>query len=61
MSLLLQRLGRSEEIDEPKAIFAGRRESTGGEDEYQQLKLEIHRRIVDEMDLAQQRQLTSGE
>ena len=61
MSLLLQRLGRSEEIDEPKAIFAGRRESTGGEDEYQQLKLEIHRRIVDEMDLAQQRRLTSGE
>ena len=61
MSLLLQRLGRSEEIDEPKAIFADRRESVGDEDEYQQLKLEIHRRIVDEMDLAQQRQLTSGE
>ncbi len=61
MSLLLQRLGRSEEMDEPKPIFAGRRESVGGEDEYQQLKLEIHRRIVDEMDLEQQRRLTSGE
>ena len=61
MSLLLQRLGRAEDIeDEPKPIFAARKESPG-EDEYQQLKLEIHRRIVDEMDLAQQRQLTSGE
>ncbi|MGL5268951.1 MAG: CpaF family protein [Selenomonadaceae bacterium] len=61
MSLLLQRLGRAEDIeDAPKPIFAARKESPG-EDEYQQLKLEIHRRIVDEMDLAQQRQLTSGE
>ena len=54
---LLTRLGRPEGMDEPKPIFAERR-SEQNEDAYQEMKLEIHRRIVDEMS-AEQQQLLS--
>ena len=57
---LLERLGKKEGLDEPKRIFAGRRNSSA-EDQYQELKLEIHRRIVDEMSLEQQQLLTNGQ
>ncbi len=57
---LLERLGKKEGSDEPKRIFAGRRNSSA-EDQYQELKLEIHRRIVDEMSVEQQQLLTDGQ
>jgi pilus assembly protein CpaF len=57
---LLERLGKKAGSDEPKRIFAGRRNSSA-EDQYQELKLEIHRRIVDEMSLEQQQLLTNGQ
>jgi len=56
---LLERLGKKEGLDEPKQIFASRKNETT-EDQYQELKLDIHRRIVDEMDREQQEILTSG-
>ncbi len=59
MSALLERLGRpaGEEIRQ-KSIFAGRQSETK-EDAYQELKLDIHRRIVDEMSV-EERQVLSG-
>ena len=60
MSLLLQRLGRP--ADEPiqqKTIF-GRRQAEAKEDNYQELKLAIHRRIVDEMSDQEQQFLASN-
>ena len=49
MSLLLERLGRpAGEPIQQKTIF-GRRQAEAKEDNYQELKLAIHRRIVDEM------------
>lgn len=56
---LLQRLGRPEGLEEPKPIFGGHKHSSA-DDQYQELKLEIHRRIVDEMSPEQQRLLMSG-
>lgn len=56
---LLERLGKKEGLDEPKQIFASRK-NEATEDQYQELKLDIHRRIVDEMDREQQEILTSG-
>ncbi|MDU4961762.1 MAG: CpaF family protein [Sporomusaceae bacterium] len=56
---LLKRLGRPEGLEEPKPIFGGRKHSSA-DDQYQELKLEIHRRIVDEMSPEQQRLLMSG-
>ncbi|WP_110954182.1 CpaF family protein [Anaerosinus massiliensis] len=57
---LLERLGRKEAIEEQKPIFAGRK-NKATEDQYQELKLDIHRRIVDEMNLEQQQILTNGQ
>ena len=56
---LLTRLGRPEEDDEQKPIFAERK-SEVDDDAYQSVKLMIHRRIVDEMN-AEQQQLLSAE
>ena len=59
MSALLERLGRpAGEKPRQRPIFAGRRSETT-EDAYQEIKLDIHRRIVDEMS-AEERQLLSG-
>ena len=59
MSALLERLGRpAGEKLRQRPIFAGRR-SEATEDAYQEIKLDIHRRIVDEMS-AEERQLLSG-
>jgi len=57
---LLERLGKKEGLDEPKQIFASRK-NEATEDQYQELKLDIHRRIVDEMDREQQEILTRGQ
>jgi pilus assembly protein CpaF len=57
---LLERLGRPEGVEAPKPIFAERK-SEVTEDEYQGIKLEIHRRIVDEMSAEQQELLTSAQ
>ena len=60
MSLLLERLGRP--VGEPiqqKTIF-GKRQSETKEDNYQELKLAIHRRIVDEMSPEEQQFLSSN-
>ena len=57
---LLERLGKKNGLEEPKAIFA-ERSNLSTEDQYQELKLAIHRRIVDEMNIEQQRILTSGQ
>jgi pilus assembly protein CpaF len=57
---LLKRLGKPEGLEEPKPIF-GERKSSSAEDKYQELKLEIHRRIVDDMSIEQQRVLMSGQ
>ena len=60
MSLLLERLGRpAGEPIQQKTIF-GRRQAEAKEDNYQELKLAIHRRIVDEMSEAEQQFLTSN-
>jgi len=53
-------LGRPEGVEAPKPIFAERK-SEVTEDEYQGIKLEIHRRIVDEMSAEQQELLTSAQ
>ena len=59
MSALLERLGRpAGEQPKQRPIFAGRQSDTT-EDLYQELKLAIHRRIVDEMN-AEERQVLSG-
>ncbi|WP_196594812.1 CpaF family protein [Pectinatus sottacetonis] len=50
---LLQRLGKDDEFDEVKPIF-GKRGKDDSEDVYQQIKIEIHGRIVEEMDAEQQ-------
>lgn len=59
MASLLEKLGRpaGEQIHQ-RPIFAGR-QSESSEDAYQELKLAIHRRIVDEMN-AEEQQLLSG-
>ena len=60
MSLLLERLGRpAGEPIQQKTIF-GRRQAEAKEDNYQELKLAIHRRIVDEMSEQEQQFLTSN-
>ena len=60
MSLLLERLGRpAGEPIQQKTIF-GRRQAEAKEDSYQELKLAIHRRIVDEMSDQEQQFLASN-
>ncbi len=60
MSLLLERLGRpAGEPIQQKTIF-GRQQAEAKEDNYQELKLAIHRRIVDEMSEQEQQFLTSN-
>ena len=60
MSLLLERLGRpAGEPIQQKTIF-GRRQAEAKEDNYQELKLAIHRRIVDEMSDQEQQILASN-
>ena len=60
MSLLLERLGRpAGEPIQQKVIF-GRRQAEAKEDSYQELKLAIHRRIVDEMSDQEQQFLSSN-
>ena len=60
MSLLLERLGRpAGEPIQQKTIF-GRRQAEAKEDNYQELKLVIHRRIVDEMSDQEQQFLASN-
>ena len=61
MGTLLERLGKTPEQDVPKRIFAVRESGNeGGSDQYQQLKLEIHHRIVTDMNIEQQQLLTRG-
>jgi pilus assembly protein CpaF len=61
MSALLERLGRPKgEQAKQRPIFAGRQSETT-EDAYQELKLAIHRRIVDEMNAEEQRILSGTE
>ncbi|EIW20447.1 MULTISPECIES: CpaF family protein [Pelosinus] len=57
---LLERLGKKEGLEESKPIFAGRKNSST-DDQYQELKLDIHRRIVDEMNIEQQQILMNGQ
>ena len=60
MSLLLEKLGRpSGEPIQQKIIF-GKRQAEAKEDNYQELKLAIHRRIVDEMSPEEQQFLSSN-
>ena len=60
MSLLLERLGRpAGEPIQQKTIF-GRHQAEAKEDNYQELKLAIHRRIVDEMSDQEQQFLASN-
>lgn len=60
MSLLLERLGRpAGEPIRQKTIF-GKRQAETKEDNYQELKLAIHRRIVDEMSPEEQQFLSSN-
>ena len=60
MSLLLERLGRpAGELIQQKVIFGDRR-NEAQEDNYQELKLTIHRRIVDEMTPKEQQFLASN-
>ena len=59
MASLIERLGRpAGEALHQRPIFMGR-QSEANEDAYQELKLSIHRRIVDEMN-AEERQVLSG-
>lgn len=55
---LWQRLGKQAPPQESQPLFASRK--GGAADEYQELKLAIHRRIVEEMSPEQQRALMSG-
>lgn len=57
---LLERLGRKTAIDEPKPIFSSRQEGAEVLDQYQELKLAIHRRIIDDMSMEQQQLLANA-
>ena len=58
---LLERLGRpANEAPEQKAIFS-QRKPEAVEDNYQEMKLKIHRRIVDEMNGEERQFLSAGE
>lgn len=57
--LLLERLGKTDIWEEQRPIFAGRT-SEVVENDYQDVKMEIHRRLVDEMNIDQQKRLISG-
>lgn len=59
MATLLDKLGKKKEENLPDKVF-GTREKEPGEDRYQKLKLEIHHRIVTEMNIEQQMMLTRG-
>jgi pilus assembly protein CpaF len=63
MGTLLQRLGKTPEQDIPRKIFALREKNNdiSNADQYRSLKLEIHHRIVTEMNVEQQQILTRGE
>ncbi|WP_196606630.1 CpaF family protein [Pectinatus frisingensis] len=56
---LLERLGRSNGINETKQIF-GDRTTDNSTNNYQKIKLEIHRRIVDEMTTSHDQLLNSN-
>jgi len=60
MSLLLERLGRPAGEPIQQKIIFGRRQAEAKEDNYQELKLAIHRRIVDEMSDQEQQFLASN-
>ena len=60
MSLLLERLGRPAGEKKKKKTIFGRRQAEAKEDNYQELKLAIHRRIVDEMSDQEQQFLASN-
>ena len=60
MSLLLERLGRPAGEPIQQKIIFGRRQAEAKEDNYQELKLAILRRIVDEMSDQEQQFLTSN-
>lgn len=61
MATLWERLGTKSGQDIPKKIFdAQEQKSVGDGDQYQELKLEIHHRIVTDMNLEQQQLLTRG-
>ena len=60
MSLLLERLGRPAGEPIQQKIIFGRRQAEAKEDNYQELKLAIHRRIVDEMSEQEQQFLTNN-
>nr|WP_092075030.1 CpaF family protein [Dendrosporobacter quercicolus]NSL49995.1 CpaF family protein [Dendrosporobacter quercicolus DSM 1736]SDN27884.1 pilus assembly protein CpaF [Dendrosporobacter quercicolus] len=57
---LLERLGKKNGMEEAKPIFAGRKTSSS-DDQYQELKLEIHQRIVSEMNVEQQQVLMNSQ
>lgn len=56
---LLERLGKRTGQKGQNRFLPSEKE-VSSEDQYQELKLAIHRRIVDDMNLEQQRILTSG-
>ncbi|MGE1062725.1 CpaF family protein [Megasphaera paucivorans] len=62
MGTLVKRLGKLPEQDIPKKIFSIREKTINANesDQYRALKLEIHHRIVTEMNVEQQRLLTHG-
>lgn len=60
MSLLLERLGRPAGEPIHQKIIFGKRQAEAKEDNYQELKLAIHRRIVDEMSPEEQQFLSSN-
>lgn len=55
---LLERLGKKGQLEEPKMIFA-KRQDAAKLDPYQELKMKIHKRIVDEMSNEQQQLLAN--
>ena len=60
MSLLLEKLGRPAGEPIQQKIIFGKRQAEAKEDNYQELKLAIHRRIVDEMSPEEQQYLSSN-
>jgi len=62
MGTLVKRLGKLPEQDIPKKIFSIREKTMNANesDQYRALKLEIHHRIVTEMNVEQQQLLTHG-
>lgn len=62
MGTLVKRLGKLPEQDIPKKIFSIREKTINANesDQYRALKLEIHHRIVTEMNVEKQRLLTHG-